>query len=88
MSKINNKSSTGEEHHECPERSEGCEGSQTKSQSDTHKLRPERSDGDAPATRAAWLRRRSVNAARRKFFPSEEKVFVEVLQHINERRTS
>ncbi len=35
-----------EEHHECPERSEGCEGSQTKSQSDTHKPRPERSDGE------------------------------------------
>ncbi len=28
------------------------------------------------------MRRRSVNAARRKFFPNEEKVFVEVLQHI------
>ena len=27
----------------------------------------------APATRAAWLRRRSVNAARRKTFPAEEK---------------
>ena len=35
MSKIsNNENSTGEEHHECLERSEGCEGSQTKSQSD------------------------------------------------------
>ncbi len=27
MSKINNKNSTGEEYHECLERSEGCEGS-------------------------------------------------------------
>ena len=36
----------GEEHHECPERSEGCEGSQTESQSDTSKIRPERSDGE------------------------------------------
>jgi hypothetical protein len=37
---------TGEEHHECPERSEGCEGSQTKSQSDTHKIWSERSDDE------------------------------------------
>lgn len=84
---MNNESSTGEEHHECPERSEGCEGSQTKSQSDTHKLRPERSDGDAPATRAAWLRRRSVNAARRKTFPAEEKFEEKLSRLITEERS-
>jgi len=84
---LSKKNSTGEEHHECPERSEGCEGSQTKSQSDTHKLRPERSDGDAPATRAAWLRRRSVNAARRKTFPAEEKFEEKLSRLITEERS-
>lgn len=41
----------------------------------------------APATRAAWLRRRSVNAARRKTFSVEGKVRGEVLRLITEERS-